>query len=72
MYQHSDVTHLRCTLLNKKNLFWIMSRDDYFLKVCNNKKAFSVHVLIVFTIICFVVDEKLKLKVLACSFEINN
>ena len=25
MYQHSDVTRLRCTLFNKKNLFWEMT-----------------------------------------------
>ncbi len=38
-----------------------MSRDEYFF----------VHALIAFTIFCFLVDEKIKLKVLACSFEIT-
>jgi hypothetical protein len=32
--------------------------------------VFSVHVLIVFTTFCFLVDEKIKHKFLACSFEI--
>jgi hypothetical protein len=40
------------------------------LKTYNNKKVFSVHALIDFTIVCFLVDEKIKLKGLACSFEI--
>ncbi len=31
----------------------------------------SVHTLIVFTMFCFLVYEKIKLKVLACSFEIT-
>jgi hypothetical protein len=43
-----------------------------FLKAYNNKKVLSVHALIVFTILCFLVDETIKLKVLACFFEITN
>jgi hypothetical protein len=42
-----------------------------FLKAYNNKKVLSVHALIVFTILCFLVDETIKLKVLACFFEIT-
>jgi hypothetical protein len=36
-----------------------------------NKLVLSVHALMVLTIFCFLVDEKMKLKVLACSFEIT-
>ncbi len=35
------------------------------LKAYNNKKVLSVHALIVFTIFYFLIDEKIKLKVLA-------
>ena len=41
------------------------------LKAYNNKWVLSVHALIVFTIFCSLVDEKIKIKVLACSFEIT-
>jgi hypothetical protein len=37
----------------------------------NNKQMLYVHVLIVFTIFCFLADKKIKLEVLACSFEIT-
>ncbi len=40
-----------------------------FLKAYNNKYLLSVHALMVFTIFCFIVDEKIKFKVLACFFE---
>jgi hypothetical protein len=43
---------------------------NILLKAYNNKR--SVHALMVFTILCFLVDEYTKLKVLACSFEITN
>jgi hypothetical protein len=36
----------------------------------NIKLVLSVHALVVFTIFCLLVDEKIKLKALACSFEI--
>jgi hypothetical protein len=42
------------------------------LKAYNNKWVLSVHTLIFFRIFCFSVDEKIKFKVLACSFEITN
>jgi hypothetical protein len=42
-----------------------------FLKAYNNKKILSVHALIELTIFCFSIDEKINLKVLACSFEIT-
>ncbi len=35
----------------------IVSRDECFLKVCNN--IHSVHALIVFKMFCFLVDEKI-------------
>jgi hypothetical protein len=43
---------------------------NIFLKAYNNKLVLSVHALIVFTIF-FLVDENIKLRVLACSFEIT-
>jgi hypothetical protein len=49
----------------------IVSKDEYFSKADNNEQVFSVHALIVFTIFCFLVDEKLELKGLACFFEIT-
>ncbi len=49
----------------------IVPRDEYFLKTYDNKKVLSVHAL-VFTIFCFLVDEIIKLKVLACFFEVAN
>ena len=45
----------------------IMSRDEYY----NNKLVLYVHALMVFTIICNSVDEKIILKVLTCFFEIT-
>jgi hypothetical protein len=42
---------------------------NIFLKVYNNRWVLSGHALIVFTICCFLVDEKLKLKVFAYSFK---
>jgi hypothetical protein len=48
----------------------IVSRDEYFLKAQNNKLVLSVHALVVFTFFCILVDEIIKLKVVACSFEI--
>jgi hypothetical protein len=44
---------------------------NIFLKAYNNKLALSVHELTVFTMCCFLDDEKIKLKVLACSFDIT-
>jgi hypothetical protein len=51
----------------------IVSRDEYkgLYNTCNIKQMVSVHVLMVFTIFCFLVDEIIELKVLACSFEIT-
>jgi hypothetical protein len=43
----------------------------FFFKAYYNKLVLSVHALVVLTIFCFLVDEKMKLKVLACSFEIT-
>jgi hypothetical protein len=48
----------------------IVSRDEYFFKAYNNKQVLSVHALLVFQIFSFLVDVKIKLKILACSFEI--
>ena len=42
-----------------------------FLKAYYDKYVLSVHALIVFTIYCPYLTEKIKLKVLACSFEIT-
>ncbi len=41
MYQHSDVTRLRCTLFNKKNLFW---KPDSNLgsQGCNHEKVINI------------------------------
>jgi hypothetical protein len=47
-----------------------VSQDKYFFKAYNYKKVLPVHALIVFTVFGFLVDEKIKLKVLASSFEI--
>jgi hypothetical protein len=49
----------------------LISRDEYFLKAYNNKLVLSVHALAVFTFFCLLVDEKIKLKVVACFFEIT-
>ncbi len=43
-----------------------MSQDDYFLKAYNNKYVLSVHALIVFTIFCFLDDEKIYYYYLKC------
>ncbi len=43
----------------------IVSREEYFLKAYYNKQALSVHALMFFTVFCFLVDKKIKLKVLA-------
>ncbi len=43
---------------------------NIFLKAYNNKQVLSVHALIVFTIFCFFVDEKIKLKVLLASLKL--
>ncbi len=49
----------------------IVSRDEYFfLKDYNNQQVLSVHVLRVFTCVFFLVDEKIQLRFLACSFEV--
>ncbi len=49
------------------------SQVEHFLKAYNNKKMLSVHVLIIFTIflVGFLVDEKIKLKYVVCSFDIT-
>ncbi len=43
----------------------------FCLKAYNNKQVLSVHALILFKIFSFLVDEKIKLKVLSISFEIE-
>jgi hypothetical protein len=50
-----------------------VSRDEYkgLYNTCNIKQMVSVHALMVYTILCFLVDEIIELKVLACSFEIT-
>ncbi len=42
-----------------------------FLKAYIKKWVLSVHALMVLTIFCFLVEKKINLKVLACSFEIT-
>ncbi len=42
-----------------------------FFEGYDDKYVFSVHALIVFTIFVFYLNEKIKLEVLACSFEIS-
>jgi hypothetical protein len=42
---------------------------NIFLKAYNNKYVLSLHAMIVFTIIFFSVDKKIKVKVLACSLK---
>jgi hypothetical protein len=44
---------------------------NIFLKAYNKKQELSVNALTVFKISYFLVDEKIELKVLACSFEIT-
>jgi hypothetical protein len=44
---------------------------NIFLKAYNNILVLSVHVLIVFKKFCFLVGEKIKVKVLVCSCEIT-
>jgi hypothetical protein len=46
-----------------------MSRDEYFFE--GLKQVLSLHALIVFNNFCFLVDEKIELKVLAGSSEIT-
>ncbi len=50
------------------NIKGIVKRDEFIFKPYDNRK---VHALIVFTLFGFLVDDKIKLKVLACSFEIT-
>jgi hypothetical protein len=45
---------------------------NIFLKAFNNKYVLSVHALIVFTIFCSLVDEKINLKFLACRGRSND
>ncbi len=47
------------------------ARWIFILKAYYNKQVLSVQALIVFTIFWFLVDEKIKCKVLDCSFEIT-
>jgi hypothetical protein len=49
----------------------IVSRDEYFLKAYDNKYCMGTFCTCTdrFTIFCFLVDEKIQLKFLACSFE---
>jgi hypothetical protein len=42
-----------------------------FFEGYDDKYVFSVHALIVFTIFVFYLNEKIKLEVLACSYEIT-
>jgi hypothetical protein len=44
---------------------------NIFLKPYKKYMVLSLHALIVFITICFLVDIKIKLEVLACSFEIT-
>jgi hypothetical protein len=47
--------------LKKTPLKGIVSRDEYCLKAYNNNnKVLSEHASMVFTIFCFLVDEKIK------------
>jgi hypothetical protein len=56
----------------ESSLKGIVSRDEYFFQNSyDNKKVLSSHALIVFTSFCILVDEKIQLQVLACSFEIT-
>ncbi len=72
------VSHLVICLASKKlskhvprHLKGLYQEMNIFLKAYHNEYVLSVHTLIVFTIVCYLVDEKFKLKVLACSFEIT-
>ncbi len=47
--QDAEGTHIIHPVLLKN---WIVSRDEYFLKGCNNLYVLSVHALTVFTIFC--------------------
>ncbi len=53
-----------CSFLSFKKLCHEMN----FCNAYNIKYVLSVHALIGFSIFCFLVDEKIKLKVLACFF----
>jgi hypothetical protein len=44
---------------------------NIFFMAHNNQQVLAVHERIVFTIFCFLFDEKIKLKFLACFFEIT-
>jgi hypothetical protein len=52
-----------------KNIKGIVYRDEYFFQAYNSGYVLYVHALIVSTNFCFLVDEKIKLKDLACSCE---
>ncbi len=56
--------------MTERQLQGLCQQMNIFLRDYNNKLELSVHALVVFTIFCFLVDEK-KLKVLACFFEIT-
>ncbi len=70
--QRSFIERSHCveffTLSSEKKSKRIVSRDEYFLKICRNKQGLSAHALLVFTIFCFLVDERLR--GFTCSFEV--
>jgi hypothetical protein len=55
----------------KKSLKGLCHEMNILLKICKNKQGFPVRALIVFTIFGFLIDEKIELRGLACSFEIT-
>ena len=58
--------------MTERKLQGLCHEMNIFLRDYNNKLVISVHALVVFTLFCFLVDEKNKLKVLACFFEITD
>ncbi len=57
-----SVPAFRCDYALKRLCHEINILKIFFFKVYNNKEVLFVYVLIVFTIFCFLVDEKINLK----------
>ncbi len=76
-YKHTEIRHfpfrflVYLVALNPVTLKGLCHEMNIVLKAYNNKLVLCVQVLIFLTIFCFLVEERIKLKVLACSFEIT-
>jgi hypothetical protein len=70
-YFLSKVRPILLVLSNAVILIFFSDGHTFFWRLLILNRYFSVHVLIVFKFFYILVDEKIKLKILACSFEIT-